>query len=139
MARVKMTTAEAQALRSRPVAKGKGIRKARQAERELEGKVGPVRVRKSEQPIRSENNVSAKSLKGLVGETMARCYAEIFPGMKTHDEFGIVDREIEEEAYILSLTIMVGNDNDLPRTGLKMREDGKASSTMKTCRSCEGG
>lgn len=132
-ARVKMTTEEATALRGRPVAKGKGAIKQREAERELETDVKVIRTRKSEQTTQT---VGGGALRGVLEETAARVYGEIFSGMDTHDENGIVDREIQEEVYILALTMLVGNDIDLPRQGLRMKDDANASANMKSCREC---
>jgi hypothetical protein len=131
--RVKINDHDAQALRSRPVAKGKGASKQREAERELEKDVKVIRTKKSESQTQT---VGGGSLRGVMEETMARVYGEIFSGMSTHDEDGIVDREIKEETYILGLTMAVGNENDLPRMGLSMREDAKASANMKSCKEC---
>jgi hypothetical protein len=69
------------------------------------------------------SDVSTGALKDTIAESMARVYQEIWPGMKTRDprRDDEVDREIAEEAYILMLTIRVGNDNDKPRKELKVR------------------
>ena len=132
--REKMTTEQAQALRTRPVAKGKGSVKARAKERELETNVKQIR-HKSGGPAITQT-VDAASLRGVMEDSMARVYGEIFGGMSTHDEDGVVDREIREEVYIMALTMIVGNDIETPRQGLSIREDAKASANMKTCKEC---
>jgi hypothetical protein len=136
MARVKLTTEQAQELRSRPVAKQKGAVRRREAERELELNTPEpkVKVRRGEQPVVT---VSAGEIRGIMNETLARAYAEIFSGMQTHDENENVDPAIQEEVYILTLTMFYGNDVDLPRTGLSIREDGNASKDMKSCAACQ--
>lgn len=138
MARVKMTNEQAQALRSRPVAKGKHLRQEREHDRELEKEVKVVRVKKAAANAKPElHPVSGGAVKAIAEESMARVYREVFTGMSTHDEDGVVDREISEEAYILTLTMIVGNDVDLPRQGLSMKEDAKASAHMISCKECE--
>jgi len=132
--RVKMTREDAQALRKRPVAKGKGAVKARADERELEKDVKVIRTKKST-PI-SQSTVGGNELRGVMDDSMARVYGEIFSGMATHDEDGVVDREIKEEVYILALTMICGNDIETPRQGISIKEDAKASANMKTCREC---
>jgi hypothetical protein len=128
-----MTTKEAQALRTRPVAKGKVSVKARADERKLQEDVKVIRTKKT---VQISQTVDATSLRAVMEDSMARVYGEIFGGMSTHDEDGVVDREIKEEVYIMALTMIVGNDIETPRQGLSIREDAKASATMRTHKEC---
>jgi hypothetical protein len=135
--RVKVTDQEAQSLRERPVAKGKASSKQREAERELQTNVKVIRTKKADSNAKPElHSVPGSSLRAVMEESIARVYSEIFSGMSTHDEQDKVTLEISEEAYVLALTMVVGNDIDTPRQGLRIKDDDKASSTMKSCREC---
>ncbi len=135
--RVKMTDADAQALRKAPVARGKGSAKQREKERELETDVKVIRTRKTAANAKPElHHLPASQVIGVMCETMARCYEEMFSKMSAHDEEGNVVLDISEECYVLALTMYVGNDIDMPRQGLSVKEDAKASSTMKFCKEC---
>jgi hypothetical protein len=137
MKRVKMTTEDAQALRERPVARGKAAAKQREADRALETDVKVIRTRKTDTNAKPElHGVPGNSIIGVAQETMARVYGEIYSGMSTHDEEQNVILDISEEVYILALTMVVGNDHDIPRMGLTIKEDTKISTTMKTCKGC---
>jgi hypothetical protein len=142
MKRVGLSEKDAAALMSGkrlPAAKGKKRRTEIAADTALEGKmsehVAKHKIPKSEVPVFS--GVRGGSLKGVMSETMARVYEEIWPGMKTHDEYeGEVDLEISEEAYILMLTMKVGNDKDSPRKGLAMKEIEGFGDSLPACREC---
>lgn len=86
---------------------------------EVKEKPEPAPVKKRE--IEGECAVPGGSLVGVMSETMARCYTEFWPGEKTHKD-GEVDLQIKEEAYILMLTMAVGNNVEKPRKPLKVRE-----------------
>lgn len=106
-------------------AKGKKRLTEIKADSELEGRMTDEQTKKKRPQPGMEPNakgVSMGGVRGVVSETMARVYAEIWPSMQTHDERGRVMSETSEECYILGLTMLVGNDDDKPRQGLKMRE-----------------
>lgn len=88
-------------------------------EDKLTDKIAGVPLKKQEPE--HDSKVSAGALRGIMSETIARVYEEMWPGMNVR----IADEpndEMKEEAYILSLTMIVGNATDLPRRGLKIRD-----------------
>ena len=116
MARKKMTQKDAEDFK-KPVAKNKADRKLGD---EYLKKVGETR-----QPNTGyvdPKAVGGASLRGVMEETMARVYEEMWPSMTTRDGIDNVDIEIREEAYILGLTMICGNDDFKPRKGLKIRD-----------------
>ena len=135
--RVKMTDEQAQAVRKVPVARGKGAVKQREAERELEQDVKVIRTKKTAPNAKPElHRVSGGEVLGVMKETMARVYGEIYPVMSTHDEEENVILDISEEAYVLAITMFVGNDIDTPRQGLVIKEDSKIAASLKFCKEC---
>ena len=111
------------------VAKGKQRRSERQEDKELEGKV--VAREKPSQRV-TDSNVRGRDVQAVVAETLARVRADLYPSSETHDEFGNVTLEITEEAYIIMLTMVTGNNEFTPRRGLKIRE-AEISDTAKFC------
>ena len=107
----------------KPKAKGKKRRSEIEHDAELEGKLTKKvsEHKREKQHPEHDSKVPAGSLRGVMGETIARVYEEIWPGMavREHDD---PNDEIMEEAYILSLTMLVGNNVDLPRTSMRIRE-----------------
>jgi hypothetical protein len=109
------------------------------AKKKLDRKAGDEHTKKISEQKRpnagyvDHKQIGGASLRGMMQETMARCYSEMFPTMTTHqagtDE---VDLEIQEEAYILGLTMVCGTDDYLPRRGLKIRE--KAMPVPRYCK-----
>ena len=91
------------------------------------------KVKSNPAPV-DPKHVSGGEIRGIIDETLARTYNELFPSMSTTDEDGNVDVEIREEAYIITLDMVVGNDIQLPRTGLKLREDKKIADTAVFCK-----
>lgn len=122
----------------KPAARGKKRRAEIEHDHELEGKMTDHLTRhakpKSEHP--NFTTVRGGAIQGVVGETMARVYGELWPGMKTHDSEDAVDVEINEEAYILMLTMKVGNDNYKPRKGLALKEIEGMGDELPLCREC---
>ena len=126
--RVGMTAEDAAAFQAgRPVKKKRDAKKVRAETDDLgdrvSERVGTKAVRKAETV--TDSTVGAAELRGVMEETMARVYGEIWPGMRTHHERGWdhgVDSEIGEEAYILSLYMMFGDAGEKPRRGVKVRE-----------------
>lgn len=107
-----------------PVAKGKIKKRAREEDAELVEKATEKtskRVRANTDPV-DHKHVSAGAVRGVMDETMARVYQEMWPSMTVYDEFGNVDIEIKEESHILMLTMVTGNEDYQPRRGLKIRE-----------------
>jgi hypothetical protein len=107
----------------RPKAKGKKRRSEIQHDADLEGKLSKKvaeKVRPKAEP-EHDSKVGAAALRGVMSETIARVYEEVWPGMGVRDGEEPND-EIKEEAYILCLTMIVGNNEDTPRMGLKIRE-----------------
>lgn len=107
----------------KPVAKNKKRRSEIQHDAELEDKLSAKvagKVRPKAEP-EHDSKIGAGALRGVMSETIARVYEEVWPGMnvREHDD---PNDEIKEEAYILSLTMIVGNNEDTPRMGLKIRE-----------------
>lgn len=119
-----------------PKPKGKG--KIKQAEREHDEGLGEKMTaklqvnKKPRQAPESNCEVPAGSLRGVMGETIARVYGELWPSFQTHDENGNVDVELAEEAYILGLTMVLGNGEDTPRMGLKIK-DAEISENANYC------
>ena len=128
--RKKMTAKQAKDFTSnnnRPVAKKKADRKIGDSvTKEI-----TTHKKTSTQSWVDDRGISGGQIRGMAGETMARVYAEMWPGMQTHDEDGNVEVNISEEAYILMLTMKVGNGDYSPRRGLKIRE--AKMPTMKFC------
>lgn len=78
--------------------------------------------------------LSAGLWRPIMEESIARVAEEIFPSMQTH-QGDKVDIELTEMAYVLSLTMIVGNDKDTPRRGLRIKEV-EISDTAKLCKEC---
>lgn len=112
------------------VAKGKQRRSEREEDKELEK---DARVREKPSQSVTDSRVSAGDVRAVLADTFARVRGELFPSSTTHDELGNVTLEISEEAYIVMLTMVVGNDVFAPRKGLKMRE-AEISDTAKYCK-----
>jgi hypothetical protein len=122
-------------LSGKPVAKGKRRKAEREHDDALAVKMtGKTKVRQRE-PENDPTRVSGGVIRGIVAETIARCYGEFWPGMVTHED-GLPTLEIQEEAYILQLTMMVGNPTYTPRRGLKMKEIEGLGDTLPTCQEC---
>lgn len=124
----------------KPAAKGKKRRTEIAEDAELE-----KRMTKKQADHKKASNVSveddrksvgADGLRGVISETMARIYDEFWPGMQVHDHQERVMPEIAEEAYILVLTMKVGNQEDLPRMGLKTRDIDGLGDSAPTCEEC---
>ena len=120
------------------VSKPKAKAKVRQAERDHDEELGDklaenVGKRRRQEEIPVDTKIGGGALRGIIQETMARVYGEIWPGMETHSEKEEPDIEIQEEAHILVLTMVLGNTEDTPRRGLKMRED-EISDNARYCR-----
>lgn len=108
----------------KPVAKNKKRRSEIQHDAELEDKLSAKvagKVRPKAEP-EHDSKIGAGALRGVMSETIARVYEEVWPGMQVRDGGEDPNDEIKEEAYILSLTMIVGNNEDTPRMGLKIRE-----------------
>lgn len=112
------------------VAKGKRRRSEREEQAELEKTVKvPTRAVQGV----SDSRVRASDIRGVIEETIARIRAELYPSLQTHDDNGNVTAEIKEEAYILSLVMIVGHDSFQPRQGLTLRE-AEISDNAKYCK-----
>lgn len=125
-----------QQLEYKPQAKGKLRQTEIKADEELEGRMTDAQT-KTKKPKHDDVDpraVGGGALRGVMQETFARVYEEIWPGMETRDHKGDVDIEIKEEVYILCLTMKVGNDEDKPRRGLKMREVEDLGDTAPLCK-----
>jgi hypothetical protein len=134
-----ISQAEAEGLISgsgKPKAKGKKRRTEIQSDADLEGKltkkVSEHRVERREPE--HDSKVGGGALRGVMSESIARVYEEIWPGMNVH-QHGDPNDEMKEEAYILSLTMILGNVEDTPRMGLKIRE-AEISEDMRLCKDC---
>lgn len=127
--RKKLSAKDASNFKSgKPVAKKKADKRAGDKLTETIGK-----AKKPSTEYVDPKAVSGGALRGMMEETMARVYGEMFPTMTTRDSTtDEVDLEIREEAYILQLTMVCGNDDYKPRKGLKIRDH-----TMKTPRYCK--
>ena len=101
------------------VAKGKQRRSERQEDAELEKEVV---VRQKPSHGVTDSRVKAADVRGVVEETLARIYGDLFPSMTTHDEDENVDVEIKEEAYVITLVMFVGHDDFTPRRSIPMKE-----------------
>jgi hypothetical protein len=135
MKRVGMTDDTAEDFKAGKLsAKGKKRKAAKKHDAELEGQasahLATHKRPKTDSTIRTE--ITGGQLRGVVGETFARVYEELWPGMEVHGYDGSVDIEIAEEAYILSLTMIGGNMQDSPRQGLKINE-ADISDTAEWC------
>ena len=121
-------------LNAPPAAKGKKRRTEIQHDAELEIKhTAKVAERRSERQETVDTHVPADTLRGVVRETMARVYQEMWPSMIV--EFnGHVDVEIQEETYILVNSMMFGSPHVEPRQALKMRELDDFSDAAQYCR-----
>lgn len=123
----------------KPQAKGKIRRTEIKADAELEGRMTDAQTKKPKARPGHEpdsKGVSLGSVKGVMNETFARVYEEIWPGMEVRDHHGEVALDVKEDAYILALTMLVGNDVDVPRKGLKMREIDGMGDNAPMCREC---
>jgi hypothetical protein len=108
----------------KPKAKGKKRRSEIEHDAELEGKL-TKRVsehKREKQEPEHDSKVHADALRGMMSETIARVYEEMWPGMTVRTNEDEPNAEMAEEAYILSLTMILGNSEDTPRHGLKIRE-----------------
>ncbi len=112
------------------VAKGKKRRSERQEDADLEKK---VTVRQKPAHGVTDSRVKAADVRGVVEETLARIYGDLFPSMTTHDEDENVDLEIREEAYVITLTMFVGSDDFTPRRNIPMKE-AEISERARYCR-----
>lgn len=124
--RVMISDDEAQKLLTgsgKPKAKGKKRRTEIEHDTDLEGKLSKKVAENPREKRHPEHDsrVGGGALRGVMSETIARVYEEIWPGMSVRVSDDPND-EIREEAYILSLTMIVGNNEDTPRMGLKIRE-----------------
>jgi hypothetical protein len=122
--RIELTQEDAEKLLGKPVAAGKKRRSEIEHDTELEDKltekIGVHKVKKREPE--HDTKIGGGALRGIMTETIARVYEEMWPGMQVRGHNDEPDREIAEEAYILSLTMVVGNQVELPRKPLKIRE-----------------
>ncbi len=128
-------TAEAVKNFKKPLAKKKARAAGRAHDDELEGQMTAkvTSVKRERQDYTDSKSISAGALRGIMDETIARVYAEIWPSMTTTDDYGNVHHDLREESYILSLTMVCGNFDYSPRKGLKMRE-APISDTAKFCK-----
>lgn len=125
-------------LNGKPVAKGKVKRAEKKHDSDLEGKMAQ-KVAENAKPHDRSNDptkVSGASIRGVMQETIGRCYEEFWPGMNVTGHDGNVDVEIQEEAYILMLTMLVGNDKFTPRRGLKIKEIDGLGDSLPMHREC---
>lgn len=119
MSRKKMTADAAKKFTGKVRAKNKRKQDAALEKSHTEHSVKKVKTaEKSSDP----KNVHGGELRGVMMETMARVYEEMWPSMSPRDSAGTVDIEIQEEAYILQLTMICGTDNYKPRRALKIRD-----------------
>jgi hypothetical protein len=100
-------------------AKGKQRRSEREEDADLEKNLKTPK-KAVQKPV--ESRVRAADVRGVIEETLARVYGDLFPSLTTHDEDGNVDLEIKEEAYIITLVMYVGSDNYTPRQGVRLKE-----------------
>lgn len=114
-------------------------KKKRDAEKKSDADLGDAMTEKVATKKRTEKvpvddkHVDAGAVRALVGETLARVYQEIYPNYSTHDEQGNVILGISEEAYIVTLAMVVGTDDYTPRKGLKVR-DAALESSARYCK-----
>src|SRR4051812_20759176 len=102
--RVMISDAEAEQMlvpSGKPKAKGKKRRDEIQHDAELEDKLSAKvaeKVRPKAEP-EHDSKVGAGALRGVMSETIARVYEEVWPGMEVreHDD---PNNEMREEAYI---------------------------------------
>lgn len=123
--------------RKKVTAKGKKRRTEIQHDAELEGQM-TEHVATHAKPKREpeiKTDIGGGQIRGVVQETMARVYEEIWPGMETHNNEGRIDLGISEEAYILMLTMKTGNADDSPRKGLRMKTV-EMSDDAPMCKEC---
>lgn len=134
MARVALTE-EAVKQFQKPLAKKKLRQQEHDADEELATKHAEYAVKKSHkrEDGLDHRHASPAEVRGVMSETMARVYEEMWPRMTTHDELGNVDIEINEETYILSLTMFTGNPNYIPRRALKIRDKEGVSEEISFC------
>lgn len=119
----------------KPKAKGKKRRSEIQHDAELEGKLSKkvAEHKREKREPEHDSKVGGGALRGVMSETIARVYEEIWPGIDVRAGGDEPDDEIKEEAYILGLTMIVGNNVDTPRRGLKIRED-EISRNARLCK-----
>lgn len=119
----------------KPKAKGKKRRSEIEHDAELEGKLSKkvAEHKRERREPEHDSKVGAGALRGIVSETIARVYEEIWPGIDVRAGGDEPDDEIKEEAYVLGLTMIVGNNVDTPRRGLKIRED-EISRNARLCK-----
>ncbi len=78
----------------------------------------------------SDSRVAAVEIRGVMEDTFARVYGEMYPSMHVRNKKDELSLEIKEEAYILLLTMIVGHDDFQPRHGLTIREAEISDSAM---------
>lgn len=126
MARVKMDSKAVENFKKKaPVAKGKKRKQEHEHDHELEGKLSEHqgKSKKRAPEFGANAGIPGNELRGVMDETMARVYSEIWPTMVTHEgSDDDVHYEIREESYILSLAMIAGRDEYQPRRGLRIRE-----------------
>lgn len=122
-------------IKTKPQGKGKLRKAAQQADVELQDAQSKHTAETQRPRVEFDGDcrVSGGALQGVIQETIARVYTEMWPRLATHPgRYGEIDPEIAEEAYILNLTIALGNTVDNPRKGLKVR-DSKISNDARFC------
>ncbi len=120
MSRISLSKKQVQGL----LAKGKQRRTQIQEEAELEKNI-PVRHKPAQRV--SDNRVAGGELRGVIEATFLRVYEEMYP------QGGLNHTEIQEEAYITVLAMVVGRDDYTPRKGLTIRE-AEISDNAKFCK-----
>lgn len=107
-----------------PVAKGKKKKREQEDDEALEAKHAErqSKSRRKAPEYGRDAGISGGALRGVMDETMARVYEEMWPNMTTRDENDDVHYEIKEESYILALGMVTGRDEYQPRRGLKIKE-----------------
>ena len=93
-----------------------------------------ITKKKRQEPVQEvRHGIGGDALRGVMQETMCRVYEEMFPGHEFRDGGDNPDLEIQEETYILGLTMVAGRDDYAPRRGLKIKE-AEISGTLAYCR-----
>lgn len=116
-------------------APGKRRRTEIQHDAELEGKLSK-KIAENARPKQAQahSNVDSGAIRGIVRETMARVYEEIWPRMETRNKKGDVNLQIAEEAHVLMLWMQYGHSDDRPRVGIPMREIEDFSEQARYCK-----
>lgn len=112
-------------LNKKPTAKGKKRRDEIQEDAEFEGKMSEhvAKQPRKKAEVEVDSKVNAGDIRGVMTETIARVYEEIWPGINVRNGgTETPDQDMAEEAYILGLTMVVGNTVELPRQPLKIRD-----------------